>query len=165
MKLVLAMLAFAAGSCGFRPLYEKTAFRDVSARSAKIAIPPVAGYDGTHGVDLRNELAAKLTPRGRPENPAYVLRIKMAKPHIYGYTMKPDGTESSYMVRISASYVLSGADGGKVVMENSASAQLSYNILKDQYSSEALKNNAIKLIVKDLADQIYIAVITALAEG
>jgi hypothetical protein len=165
MRFAAVVAALALCSCGFRPLYEKSAMRDAGAAAAKITIPPVSGYDGTQGVDLRNELQAKLTPRGRPENPAYSLRITMAQPQIYGYTMRPDGTESSYMVKISAKYVLSGVGVGTEVARGEVSSQSSYNILKDQYSSEVLKNNTIKLIVKDIANQIYIAVITALAEG
>ena len=165
MRLFRCIAVLALAACGFSPVYEKKPHRDMSLQTKRIAISPVRGYDGPPGVDLRNELLNRLTPEGRPDAPRYVLDIAMTQPSITDYTIKDDGTASSYLVRIRANYELRDKTGRGETLKKSVSSEISYNILKDQYSTEMLKNGAIKMIVRDLADQIYISIVTHLSEG
>jgi hypothetical protein len=159
----LTLLALA--SCGFSPVYEKRLHSDMSARTQQIAISPVKGYDGTQGVDLRNQLMNRLTPEGKPAAPSYELDITVSQPSITDYTIKDDGTASSYLVRINADYKLVAKSSREIVLKRSATSEGSYNILKDQYSTEMLKMGAIRMLIDDLASQIYLSIVTHFAEG
>jgi LPS-assembly lipoprotein len=160
--MIAAMLFLA--SCGFSPVYEKKYYGDMSESTSQIAIASVKGYDGPPGVDLRNLLRDRLTPKGKPANPRYTLDITMSQPSITDYTIQDDGTASSYLVRIRADYELKDKSSLSPLVKKTASSEISYNILKDQYSTEMLKTGAIKMIIQSLADQIYISVITYFAE-
>jgi hypothetical protein len=157
-------MLLALASCGFRPLYEKKHYNDLDESTARIAISPVKGYDGVHGVSLRNNLLNKLTPHGKPSNPKYTLDIRMDEPIITDYTIKNDGTASSYLVTINAHYKLIENFSRGEALSKTATSNISYNILKDQYSTEMLKNNAIKLAIESISDDIYFSVITFLTE-
>jgi len=162
---LLFLLATIVSACGFTPIYKKADGAHVPDATANIYIPPVTNFDGPHGVELRNELMAMLTPRGRPVQAEYVLNISMTQPRIAGYTLRPDGTESSYMVSIDADYTLSSmsAAGNIEIRRARVGAMQPYTILKDQYSTEMLKDEAIRLVIKNIANQIRIGVITAIA--
>ncbi|MDR2099191.1 MAG: hypothetical protein LBO78_04180 [Rickettsiales bacterium] len=157
-------LALALASCGFRPMYEKNLYNDLDVETSRIAIAPVSGYDGVTGVNLRNSLLGKLTPHGKPENPKYTLSIKMNEPSIQDYTIKNDGTASSYLVTINASYSLAANSDRRILLSKSSSASMSYNILKDQYSTEMLKSNTIKLVVESISEDIYMHIISFFTE-
>ncbi len=151
-------------SCGFKPMYKETPYNNLSEKTASIAISPVKVFDGAYGVELRNKLLNKLTPLGKPENPKYILDITLSEPNILDYTIKTDGTASSYLVKMYAVYTLKQKKDFKVLFTKTANAEISYNILKNQFSTEMLKKNAIKLTIDDLANQIYFAVITYFTE-
>ncbi|MDR1008747.1 MAG: LPS assembly lipoprotein LptE [Rickettsiales bacterium] len=157
MRKFALLLALAA--CGFRPLYEKTPARDVSALAAKVWIAPVKGYDGAPGVDLRNAVARGLGSGGNPKSPAFRLNMEMAEPSIYDYTLRTDGTASSYMVTVSVKYELSDSGAAAKVLSGTASHSLSYNILNDKYSTEALRAGTIKLVIENIANQVSLAVV------
>ena len=151
-------------SCGFKPLYKKTAYNDLADKTSEIVIAPVQDFDGARGVDLRNNLLNKLTPDGKPDNPKYQLNITLSQPKITDYTIKNDGIASSYLITMNAKYNLKDIKNNNVILEKTANSQISYNILKDQFSTEMLKNNAIKLAINDIAEQIYFSIIIYFTE-
>ena len=159
-KILIAILCLIINSCGFKPMYKKTAYNDLSQQTSLIYIPPVKGYDGVNGVDLRNNLLNKLTPDGKSSNPKYKLEITLSQPSITDYTIKNDGTASSYLITMNANYVLRNMNNYNTILKKKATAKISYNILKDQFSTEMLKNNAIKLVINNIAEQIYFSIIT-----
>lgn len=160
LKIITLLLCITLNACGFKPMYKKTAYNDLSQQTSKISIPPVKGYDGKWGVDLRNSLLNQLTPDGKPANPKYYLNITLSQPAITDYTIKNDGIASSYLITINANYMLINANTKSVILNKNAVSQISYNILKDQFSTEMLKNNAINLAIKSIGEQIYFAIIT-----
>ena len=162
LKNILLFLCLT--SCGFRPLYKETPYNDLSKRTSEISISPVSGFDGQYGVELRNSLLNKLTPMGKPENPTYVLDIKLSEPSFSDYTIKPNGVASSKLVRMNASYTLKKKGTAEVLLNKTVNTSAPYNLLKNQFSTEMLKNDAVKLSIEDLAEQIYFSIITYFAE-
>ncbi len=151
-------------SCGFKPMYKETPYNDLSKKTSEISIAPVSGFDGQYGVELRNSLLNKLTPMGKPENPVYILDITLSEPRISDYTIKPNGVASSRLVSMSAKYTFKRKGSADVIFNKSVSTSSPYNLLKNQFSTEMLKKNAIKLSIEDLSNQIYFAIITYFTE-
>ncbi len=163
-KILTAFICLTLCACGFKPLYKKTAYNDLSAQTSEIAINPVKNFDGAKGIDLRNNLLNKLTPNGKPSDPKYYLNITLSQPYITDYTIKNDGIASSYLITMNAQYNLTNAKTKEIVLIKSAISEISYNILKDQFSTEMLKNNAIKLAINEIAEQIYFSIIIYFTE-
>ena len=162
--VVMALFVVMAG-CGFRPLYKQDKYNNLLDKTSEIYIAPVQIFDGAWGVQLRNILLDKLTPYGKPTNPKYVLNILLSEPKESAYTIKDDGMASSYLVKVSAFYTLKRKNEVDILLKNNASSDISYNILKNQYSTEMLKSNAIKLAIENIANQIYFSIITYLTEN
>jgi hypothetical protein len=161
--IALAFLLTAAPSCGFKPIYSKTPNADFARVARAIHVPPVKGYDGAAGVEMRNNLLRSLGTDGRPEVPAYRLEVSVTEPQIVTYTIDLDGTASAYMVHVSARYSLFEAGSASTeAISSSASYSVPYNILKDKYSTETLKQQAISICLKNISDLISAAVISHL---
>ncbi|MGN0929274.1 MAG: LPS assembly lipoprotein LptE [Alphaproteobacteria bacterium] len=163
-KFLNLIVCISLCACGFKPLYKKTSYNDLSEQTSEIAIAPVKNFDGARGIDLRNTLLNKLTPDGKPENPKYYLNITLSQPIITDYTIKNDGIASSYLITMNATYTLTNAKNHNVILTKTANSEISYNILKDQFSTEMLKNNAIKLAINDIAEKIYFSIIIYFTE-
>ncbi len=151
-------------SCGFKPMYDKKSYNNLSKKTAEISISPVKGFDGQYGIKLRNSLLNKLTPMGKPENPVYILDITLTSPNISDYTINTQGIASSRLVKMVAKYTLKKKGNANVLIENQVTASAPYNLLNNQFSTEMLKNDAVKLSIEDLAEQIYFSIITYFAE-
>ena len=162
LKNIFLLLCLA--SCGFRPMYKETPYNDLSQKTSEIAIPPVKGFDGQYGIELRNNLLNKLTPKGKPENPIYVLDVTLHEPSISDYTIKTDGVASSKLVRMKADYIFKKKGSADVLLKKTVSTSAPYNLLKNQFSTEMLKKEAVDLSVMDLANQIYFSILIYFAE-
>ena len=160
-KLCLFLLI---ASCGFRPMYKQTPYNDLSKQTSEISIPPVSGFDGQYGIMLRNSLLNKHTPMGKPENPLYILDINLSQPNISDYTIKTNGVASSRIVKINAKYTFKKKGDARVLLNKTVNASVPYNLLNNQFSTEMLKQDAIKLSIEDLSNQIYFAIITYFTE-
>ena len=132
--------------------------------SSEISISPVKDFDGQYGIKLRNSLLNKLTPMGKPENPNYILDITLTSPAISDYTINTSGIASSRLVKMSAKYTLKKKGSANILVENQFTASSPYNLLNNQFSTEVLKNDAIKLSIEDLSEQIYFSIITYFTE-
>ena len=156
--LVLGALAFILSACRITPLYDTRTPDNTVSRMERISIPPVTGEDGVWGIRLRNRLLDRLTPRGAPDDPRYSLNITLLTPKRIDYTLDRYGTATSYALRVGANYELVETGTRRQIISGAVSSSSSYPILRDQHSSETLRNNAQRLTIEDLADQIYIAI-------
>ncbi|MCM0018644.1 MAG: hypothetical protein NBV67_01485, partial [Tagaea sp.] len=66
--------AFVLAGCGFEPLHRTTARGSAADSLAAIRIDPIADRSGQI---LRNYLLDRLSPRGTPARPDYVLRVRL----------------------------------------------------------------------------------------
>ncbi|MCM0018613.1 MAG: hypothetical protein NBV67_01330, partial [Tagaea sp.] len=73
MSALVGLPAILAG-CGFEPLHRATARGSAADSLAAIRIDPIADRSGQI---LRNYLLDRLSPRGTPARPDYVLRVRL----------------------------------------------------------------------------------------
>jgi len=123
-------------------------------QAADIHIAPVSGFDGQHGIKLRNEVERNLRADNNGERARYTLRIRMSQPRSQDYTLSKQGTASSYLITISADYSIIDNSIGRAVHSDTVNHSLSYGVLVDKYSTEMLRIETINLIIKNLANQI-----------
>jgi LPS-assembly lipoprotein len=131
---VLALGGLTAGC--FQPLYGDHSIggsnSNIHGKLAAVDVPPIGTPDGTDlariSVHLRNQLIYALTGGGEAASPAYRLNIRLlanqrqvvvdintGRPEVVNYSLK-------------ATYIMTELATGKVVVNSTASAQVSYNI-------------------------------------
>lgn len=163
-KFLFIVCLIILGACSFRPMYKEKIYNDLLDQTSQITIAPVRNFDASNGVDLRNNLLNKLTPYGKPSNPKYSLSIELMQPNIGDYTITNEGVASSQIVFVGANYTLTNLESREVVIEKNIVSNMAYNILKDQFSTEMLKKNAIKLAIDNIAERIYFSIISYFTE-
>jgi len=150
LALVVVIMT-ALGGCGFRPLYGKTApDKNVPADFSAVAIAPIPDRVGQ---ELRNYLLDMLTPKGRPGNPVYTLKVRLNE-RIDELAIDSAGLATRANLRLDAKYALVKDDSGVSVVNGTSLAVSSYNLVKADFSNLTAENDARSRAALQIARQI-----------
>jgi LPS-assembly lipoprotein len=163
---MLALLALAG--CGFRPLYgENSVLGTTDTSRVRVAtiqdIPDPTGRSVSTarvGQQLRNYLLDRITPRGSPDAPLYVLRVNLTEAKSTTLGIRTDESATRATLILSASYTLARASGG-TILSTSSQSYVSYNVLRDEYATLAAQNDARRRAAEELSETIAIDVANA----
>lgn len=149
MVIFVALLSgLALSACGFQPLYGEK-----STANAVLDNIWIETIDNASGVTLRNELIDRFYRNGYPQNPAYILSIRLTE----GYRdldIREDDTTTRAQLIQRASYQLKNRDSNAVLFEETARAVNSYNILASQLTTTVAAQEARERGLRDIADKI-----------
>ena len=117
---------------------------------AKIRIAPI---DDRIGQQFHNLLLDKLTPKGPPAVPRYVLHVTLTEAR-QNLAVRKDtvATRANLVMRVS--FTLVRADDGSVLMTNNAISANSYNILNEEFATLSAENDARVRAARELSDTI-----------
>ena len=135
--------------CGFQPLHSMNS--GASAVSlAKIRIAPI---DDRIGQQFHNLLLDKLTPKGPPAVPRYVLHVTLTETR-QSLAVRKDtvATRANLVMRVR--FTLVRADDDSVLMTNNATSANSYNILNEEFATLSAENDARVRAARELSDTI-----------
>lgn len=146
---VLSLLALAA--CGFHPLYAK---REAPGADpvAQMAGIQVAMIENRLGQKLRNELVARLNPRGEPAAAKYVLNVHMTET-VSGLAHSQDGNATLAEYTVATTFSLT-ANGTRAGTSGSVRAMIASDFLGARYASVAAERDAEDRAITQTADQI-----------
>ncbi len=160
-RLGIASLAAAAvltlSGCGYRPVYGERSAAAADGATANLGSVKVLGIADRRGQLLRNYLLDRMTPRGEPATPRYLLAVTTIESTRITDS-RPDGTATRADVVVSARYVLRDAASDLVVLSDRSDAVASYNLLTARFASVASEDEARRRAVEQLADQISLQV-------
>ncbi len=152
---LLAAPALLAG-CRVRPLYGSfnpegplESYRSSQDLQA-IHIAPISDRPGQQ---LHNALRNRLTPRGLPANPAYLLETALSE-SVGERLLADDATATRAQLRLTARYNLKLASDGTTLYRGSASTLASYNIVETEYATYRAELDARERAIDQLADQM-----------
>ena len=162
-KLILVLMFFLVGSCGFSPLYAQkesgqgffggTYDTSISDEMAKVKIEPIGDRFGQL---LRNKLLDLLTPLGVPSKPKYRLYVELKSRNVYEQALREDITATREMIVFKVDYYLK--EGNKQLFKNNSVAYVSYDILKNPYSTTIAEQKAEKNAAQIIANDISLGV-------
>lgn len=109
-------------------------------------VPESAGYE------LRNQLIDLLGSDGRQAGKAYFLKLTLSE-ESNGVALENDATITRYDDTLTASYVLTDAQG-KQVTSGTQTSLASYNTSNAPYSTLAVQQDSDRRAADDLADRI-----------
>jgi len=153
-----AAAALGLSGCGYRPVYgeQSAAAAGDGARSLLGSVKIVQIAD-RRGQMLRNYLLDRMTPRGEPPSPRYVLSVTTHE-STRVTDSRPDGTATRADVIVSARYDLRDATTDLVVFLERTDAVATYNLLTARFASVASEDEARRRAVEQVADQISLQV-------
>ena len=163
-KVLLGVLALVSGlalsGCGFRPLYGETAEGASSFDSLETV--QIAALPDRTGQQLHNLLRDRINPRGQPNRPEYVLRIRLSE-KTEALAIDEDETATRANLRLSATFTLTRLEGNEVVFKGRSNSIISYNIVDSQFATFVSERDARERALRELSEDIRLRLATYFA--
>lgn len=148
----------ALSGCGYRPVYgEQSAAVSGDVARAGLGSVKILGIADRRGQILRNYLLDRMTPRGEPATPRYVLSVTTTESRRFT-SSRADGTATRADLVIVARYSLRDATSDLVVFTERSEGLATYNLLTARYASVASEDEARRRAAEQIADQIALQV-------
>ncbi len=158
---IVAVVAGALAGCGFQPLHRTSggaAGSDGSAATlGSVRIVPIANRSGQQ---LHNLLLDRMTPRGAPAVPLYVLAVKLAERR-REISLRSDETPTRVTLTLTASFALSPVGEARVFRSGAVSAN-GYNVLQSDFATLSAERDARRRALNMLSEEITLRVAAAL---
>lgn len=162
--LVVGLLVLGPVGCGFQPMYAKPDPANASPVAAELASVRILGIEDRQGQILRNALVNRMSPLGEPGRPAYTLAVKLTQTQ-ENLAERSDGKASLGRLFITATFTLSEPDRQSAIFNGTSRSVVSYRLLGPTYGSTAVKRDAEKRALGDLAESISAQVASYFAKG
>lgn len=155
---LIAAAALASSGCGYRPVYgEQSVATAPDGARANLAAIKILGIADRRGQLLRNFLLDRMTPRGEPATPRYVLAVTTSEARRITDS-RPDGTATRADIVVTARYSLRDATSDLVVFTERSEAVATYNLLTARFASVASEDEARRRAVEQIADELSLQV-------
>ena len=152
----VAIIVFSAtlSSCGFSPLYGKRVAGQDSAED-HLALIQINQIKDRVGQQLHNRLLDRLTPKGEPVNPAYVLTVDVSE-SVSSLGVKKSAVATRSNLRLDVSYVLMPVINTleEALSSGTVLAISGYDISNSEYTTLVAAQNARTSAVREAADDI-----------
>ena len=129
----------------------------VDGARADLASVKILGIADRRGQLLRNYLLDRMTPRGEPVQPRYILTVTSNEAQRITDS-RADGTATRADLIIAARYNLRDATSDLVVFSERSEGLATYNLLTARFASVASEDEARRRAVEQVADQIALQV-------
>lgn len=148
-RLGILLLALALPGCGLHPLYAGGSHGAVAQALGSVA---VAGIDGKSGWLVHNALVDRI---GTPTPTATRFRLEVElDDKIVGYGLRRDVAVTRERRTLRARYRLVDVNTGATVLDATAGADESVDVVSSEYATIAAENSALERLSQILADQI-----------
>ena len=148
---VFAALALLLGACGFQPLYGEHGGGETVAAMGGIAISPIPDRIGSV---IRNRLLDRMTPKGEPGEPRYVLDITL-KARREGIGVQRDASVSRVNLWVTADFRLLDRQASRApVLVGSTTSIAAFNVLRADYANVVAERDAEDRVAGEIGDDI-----------
>jgi LPS-assembly lipoprotein len=148
----------ALGGCGFRPLNATEAEGGPGGAGPNaLANIKIALIADRVGQDLRNQLLDRLTPRGQPDKPSYILEVHLRET-IRQLGIRSDATATYASLELGAESILIDPANGRPVFRAQHRSFNSYNIVRSAFANLLAEQDARRRAVVELAEDIQLRV-------
>lgn len=146
------ILSLLLTSCGFRPVYQKTA-EITQLEQIKVAAP-----DNRDSQMLKAAIEDALYASGALQNEKYILIPNLGL-SVIPLSIELDGTTQRYRLTATSNYVLQESGSGKILKSGSIKRFNSYNIAIADYSTYVASKDAKKLLLDAIAEELRLRLI------
>lgn len=152
-RVFLILIVIGLSACGFEPLHRAQPGQPAGAKLAGITIDPVSDRSGQL---LRNYLLDRITPKGEPGAPLYVLHILLQEPR-QTLALRRDDVISRVGYSATAFFTLTDANGRRVFSGDTSFAT-DYEVTNSEYatlmSAQAARERVLELVSDDIRNQL-----------
>jgi LPS-assembly lipoprotein len=148
--IALLLLLSLLGACGYSPVYERDETSAVADQLAQIKILSIPDRVGQL---LHNDLLEKLTPRGQPAKPRYILKVNLVET-VTELGIRKDDLASRANLNLRTNFVLYDGAGKVHYFQSLAMSTSSFNMLTNHFASTIARKDAEERAVLEVSQSI-----------
>ena len=137
--------------CGFKPLYGRAA--SGGGPVAEFSFIEIGAIPDRTGQLLRIALEERLTPRGRPSAPRYMLEVGLQESRS-DLVIQRDASSTRAKLRIDASWVLKDLATNAPMLRGASQSTTTFNIVESEFATISAENDARRRAGIEIADDI-----------
>ena len=150
-KFFLYLLFLGLGACGFSPLYSSNTDTLLTEQTSSVDIQPI---EGILGFQLKSFLKDKLNPTDLNTEKKYRLTVRTEVRKTGDQVIARDKFSTLGKIVLKGRYKMTEIKTGAVVLESTADASGTYNILKQPYATVSMEDKLLENLTKVVADKI-----------
>jgi LPS-assembly lipoprotein len=145
------LISLLVSGCGFQPLYSQT--NTLAGNASVLDHVWIEQIPDADGLELRNALIDRFYHHGSPNDPRYILKVRLILSTRDLAIRKNDTTTRAQLV-FRADYQLVDTETRQIIDSGNTRAIGSYNILSSQYTTLVTQNAARVQALQELADKL-----------
>lgn len=150
-EALLASFALVLGACDFEPLYGGQGGGATVVAAEGLRVTTVRDR---FGLQLRNNLLDRLTPRGEPQRARYTLDIKVTRDK-EGVAVGADSFVSRYNLRVTVDFQLFDREAaGAPILVGKAYSAAAFNVVRADFANLAAERDAEDRAAREIANDI-----------
>ena len=138
-------------ACGFTPVYRQDTASPIRESMALIEIAPIGGQ---RGLQLRNRLMEKISPRGIVDVPKFRLSVELQS-STDAVLIQLDNKATRQNLKVIASFALTDLSSGEIVFTGKTVSVGSYNVVDSQFATIAAEDNAAERAAREVGEDIF----------
>lgn len=150
--LTVAIFAgMVATGCGFTPVYRQDNSSSVRQYLTLIEVAPIGGH---RGLQLRNRLNEKISPKGVVDVPRFRLSVDLES-STQAVLLQLDNTATRQNFRMKASFTLTDLSSGATVFKGNSVSVGSYNVVDSEFATISAEDNAAERAAREIGEEIF----------
>ncbi|MEE8173571.1 MAG: hypothetical protein V3T62_11640, partial [Alphaproteobacteria bacterium] len=134
---VVLLAGSLVAACGFTPIYRQDESTSLREYLSLIEVAPIGGQSG---LQLRNRLTEKISPRGVVDVPQFRLSVKLES-STDALLIQLDNTATRQNLKMNASFTLTDLSTGETVFQGQTISVGSYNVVDSEFATISAEDN------------------------
>ena len=151
LPAVVVIAGLLTAACGFTPVYRQDEPNSVRQNMAQIVVAPIGGH---RGLQLRNRLLEKFSPRGGADVPQFRLSVRLES-STQALLIQLDNTATRQNLRMKASFTLTELASGEIVFKGKSVSVGSYNVVDSEFATIVAEDNAAERAAREIGEEIF----------
>ena len=148
---VVVIAGLLTAACGFTPVYRQDEPNSVRQNMAQIEVAPIGGQ---HGLQLRNRLLEKFTPRGGVDLPQFRLSVNLES-STQELLIQLDNSATRQNLRMKASFSLTDLTSGEILFKDKSVSVGGFNVVDSEFATIVAENNAAERAARKIGEDIF----------
>ena len=148
---VVLLAGSLVAACGFTPIYRQDESTSLREYLSLIEVAPIGGQSG---LQLRNRLTEKISPRGVVDVPQFRLSVKLES-STDALLIQLDNTATRQNLKMNASFTLIDLSTGETVFQGQTISVGSYNVVDSEFATISAEDNATERAAREIGEEIF----------
>ena len=137
--------------CGFTPVYHQDNSSSVRQYLTLIEVAPIRGH---RGLQLRNRLYERISPKGVADVPRFRLSVDLES-STEAVLIQLDNTATRQNLRMKASFTLTDLSSGTMVFMGNTVSVGSYNVVDTEFATISAETKAVERAAREIGEEIF----------